>query len=373
MLCYALLSSRRLAEHMQLSAAPTLPVAALVGAGAFGGSMTDIAGASAAAAASLVGAASTLTLQNRPHILYLQSYRAPHFCDYCGSMLFGLVKQGLKCEGELFPSAINLSGPPAVRLCHPSQLTTHKLSYDSVIAPLAIGTSRPPRHYCSNHFAICVNHASLATTDRVRQYCNFQYFTLMTRNTRTRIWRLVRDRTCALTSRLQYFIARSHRIAGCGQNFHKRCAYKLLSNCSYVRKRASSTVPNQLVANQNQVGGGGGGNEAHAQVPLGLGMPPSNSGFFSAGGGGGGGGLVPSTSNSQLNIHTANSPATTPDRDRPSSTSSFLSIFTVRAFSDIPVVRVWYTYGLQYSTVQYSPVCLNDGKDWTGLNWTIPV
>lgn len=82
---------------MQLSAAPTLPVA-VAGIGAFGGSMTDIATASAAAA-SLAGAPVS-TLNNRPHILYLQSYRAPHFCDYCGSMLFGLVKQGLKCEGE---------------------------------------------------------------------------------------------------------------------------------------------------------------------------------------------------------------------------------------------------------------------------------
>ena len=36
-----------------------------------------------------------------PHLLVVQTYRTPGtFCDYCGSMLFGLLKQGLKCEGQ---------------------------------------------------------------------------------------------------------------------------------------------------------------------------------------------------------------------------------------------------------------------------------
>ncbi|XP_064603688.1 serine/threonine-protein kinase D3-like isoform X2 [Liolophura sinensis] len=38
-------------------------------------------------------------LQIRPHLLYVHSYKSPHFCDFCGEMLFGLVKQGLKCDG----------------------------------------------------------------------------------------------------------------------------------------------------------------------------------------------------------------------------------------------------------------------------------
>ncbi|KRZ24040.1 Serine/threonine-protein kinase dkf-2, partial [Trichinella pseudospiralis] len=33
-----------------------------------------------------------------PHSLYVHSYRTPTFCDFCGEMLFGLVKQGLKCN-----------------------------------------------------------------------------------------------------------------------------------------------------------------------------------------------------------------------------------------------------------------------------------
>lgn len=35
----------------------------------------------------------------RPHALVVHSYKAPTFCDFCGEMLFGLVRQGLKCEG----------------------------------------------------------------------------------------------------------------------------------------------------------------------------------------------------------------------------------------------------------------------------------
>ncbi|XP_026856158.1 serine/threonine-protein kinase D1 [Electrophorus electricus] len=37
--------------------------------------------------------------QIRPHTLFVHSYRAPAFCDHCGEMLWGLVRQGLKCEG----------------------------------------------------------------------------------------------------------------------------------------------------------------------------------------------------------------------------------------------------------------------------------
>lgn len=38
----------------------------------------------------------------RPHALIVHSYKVPTFCDFCGEMLFGLVRQGLKCEGKFY-------------------------------------------------------------------------------------------------------------------------------------------------------------------------------------------------------------------------------------------------------------------------------
>jgi protein kinase D len=35
----------------------------------------------------------------RPHLLFVHSYKSPTFCDFCGEMLWGLVRQGVKCDG----------------------------------------------------------------------------------------------------------------------------------------------------------------------------------------------------------------------------------------------------------------------------------
>ncbi|XP_045556451.1 serine/threonine-protein kinase D3 isoform X2 [Salmo salar] len=47
----------------------------------------------------LSGSATVTEIKIRPHSLAVQSYRTPTFCHHCGEMLWGLVRQGLKCEG----------------------------------------------------------------------------------------------------------------------------------------------------------------------------------------------------------------------------------------------------------------------------------
>uniref|UniRef100_A0A3Q3BBX7 protein kinase C n=1 Tax=Kryptolebias marmoratus TaxID=37003 RepID=A0A3Q3BBX7_KRYMA len=47
----------------------------------------------------IAGPASVTEVRMRPHSLLVQSYRTPTFCHHCGEMLWGLVRQGLKCEG----------------------------------------------------------------------------------------------------------------------------------------------------------------------------------------------------------------------------------------------------------------------------------
>ncbi|XP_054603453.2 protein kinase D4 isoform X1 [Nothobranchius furzeri] len=47
----------------------------------------------------VAGSASVAEVRMLPHSLVVQSYRTPTFCHHCGEMLWGLVRQGLKCDG----------------------------------------------------------------------------------------------------------------------------------------------------------------------------------------------------------------------------------------------------------------------------------
>ncbi|XP_075884009.1 protein kinase D4 [Nelusetta ayraudi] len=47
----------------------------------------------------VAGSASVAEVRIRPHTLVVHSYRTPTFCHHCAEMLWGLVRQGLKCDG----------------------------------------------------------------------------------------------------------------------------------------------------------------------------------------------------------------------------------------------------------------------------------
>ncbi|XP_053716036.1 protein kinase D4 [Synchiropus splendidus] len=47
----------------------------------------------------IAGSASVCEMKIYPHSLLVHSYRTPTFCHLCGEMLWGLVRQGLKCDG----------------------------------------------------------------------------------------------------------------------------------------------------------------------------------------------------------------------------------------------------------------------------------
>lgn len=65
--------------------------------------------------------------QIRPHCLFVHSYRAPAFCDHCGEMLWGLVRQGLKCEGTNLLTSFSCVWGPRRHFCLSMCLTNETL------------------------------------------------------------------------------------------------------------------------------------------------------------------------------------------------------------------------------------------------------
>lgn len=72
---------------------------------------------------------------NMPHKFSIHNYKVPTFCDHCGSLLWGLMRQGLQCKGE---SDVHLC---VLHTCTSTHVCTYTLAHACILAPLHIDTA----------------------------------------------------------------------------------------------------------------------------------------------------------------------------------------------------------------------------------------
>uniref|UniRef100_A0A665TZL9 Serine/threonine-protein kinase n=1 Tax=Echeneis naucrates TaxID=173247 RepID=A0A665TZL9_ECHNA len=169
----------------------------------------------------LSAAATSEDFQIRPHALNVHSYRAPAFCDHCGEMLFGLVRQGLKCDGCglnyhkrcAFSIPNNCSGARKRRLSTTSLSSSQSLRLSTTESPRTPSDAR--RFYTGRpvHLdKILMSKVKVPHTFAVHSY--------------------TRPTVCQYCKRLLRGLFRQGlQCKDCKFNCHKRCAYKIPNDC----------------------------------------------------------------------------------------------------------------------------------------------
>uniref|UniRef100_A0A665TYQ4 Serine/threonine-protein kinase n=1 Tax=Echeneis naucrates TaxID=173247 RepID=A0A665TYQ4_ECHNA len=190
----------------------------------------------------LSAAATSEDFQIRPHALNVHSYRAPAFCDHCGEMLFGLVRQGLKCDGCglnyhkrcAFSIPNNCSGARKRRLSTTSLSSSQSLRLSTTESPRTPSDAR--RFYTGRpvHLdKILMSKVKVPHTFAVHSY--------------------TRPTVCQYCKRLLRGLFRQGlQCKDCKFNCHKRCAYKIPNDClgetiggekRWIRQTADPEVP----------------------------------------------------------------------------------------------------------------------------------
>uniref|UniRef100_A0A6Q2YP21 Serine/threonine-protein kinase n=1 Tax=Esox lucius TaxID=8010 RepID=A0A6Q2YP21_ESOLU len=180
----------------------------------------------------LSAAATFEDFQIRPHALNVHSYRAPAFCDHCGEMLFGLVRQGLKCDGCglnyhkrcAFSIPNNCSGARKRRLSSSQSLrlsTTDSLSsLLSLLLHLLPSTSLPPPSEARRFYTGRPVHLDKILMSKVKVPHTFA------------VHSYTRPTVCQYCKRLLRGLFRQGlQCKDCKFNCHKRCAYKVPNDC----------------------------------------------------------------------------------------------------------------------------------------------
>uniref|UniRef100_A0A8C5AQH4 Protein kinase D2 n=1 Tax=Gadus morhua TaxID=8049 RepID=A0A8C5AQH4_GADMO len=160
----------------------------------------------------------------RPHALNVHSYRAPAFCDHCGEMLFGLVRQGLKCDGCglnyhkrcAFSIPNNCSGARKRRLSTTSLTSSQSLrlsASESLSSPRTPSEAR--RFYTGRPV-----HLDKMLMSKVKVPHTFT------------VHSYTRPTVCQYCKRLLRGLFRQGlQCKDCKFNCHKRCAYKVPNDC----------------------------------------------------------------------------------------------------------------------------------------------
>lgn len=182
--------------------------------------------------------------QIRPHALNVHSYRAPAFCDHCGEMLFGLVRQGLKCDGCglnyhkrcAFSIPNNCSGARKRRLSTTSLNSSQSLRLSITDSLTSVGTTSSSTEETS----LIRSHTQMPRTasDARRFYTGRPVHLDKMLMTKVKvphtfaIHSYTRPTVCQYCKRLLRGLFRQGlQCKDCKFNCHKRCAYKVPNDC----------------------------------------------------------------------------------------------------------------------------------------------
>uniref|UniRef100_A0A915M733 protein kinase C n=1 Tax=Meloidogyne javanica TaxID=6303 RepID=A0A915M733_MELJA len=165
----------------------------------------------------------------RPHSLVVNTYVTPTFCDYCGEILMGLVKQGLQCQSCKCNFHKKCAFAPRNN-CAKSDIIPSTF--------LAGGVDQQYLTHDNDHHQQQLNQQNLP------QHPQFQLpHSLLIHNYKI-------PTVCKICDKLLVGIVKQGlRCRDCKVNVHKKCAHLLPSNCQITAENA--ITPNVTFEQQN--------------------------------------------------------------------------------------------------------------------------